>query len=89
MFRRGAVSEAQVLGSATERITFPHPHHVYLAPALYGGLPALTLLLGLIGGDAVWLVLLVFASPCMLTDGEQVLNAPRAMGFYFGCRSAC
>ena len=72
-----------------------HPHNVYLATALYGGLPALTMLLVMIAlalrqgwrgatrGEPAWLLVLLFALLCMLTDGDRLLNAPRAIWFYF------
>lgn len=72
-----------------------HPHNVYLATALYGGLPAVALLLVMIvlalragqrsatDGEPVWLLLLLFALLCMLTDGDRLLNAPNAIWFYF------
>lgn len=80
---------------AAESITFLHPHNVYLATTLYGGLPALAMLLvmmalalrqgwrGATRGEPVWLLLLLFALLCMLTDGDRLLNAPRAIWFYF------
>ena len=76
-------------------LTILHPHNAYLATALYGGLPALALLLGLVGlalrqgwqlaarGEPVWLLMLLFALLCMLTDGDRLLHAPRAIWFYF------
>lgn len=76
-------------------MTIDHPHNVYLATALYGGVPALLLLLALVGlalrqgwqlaarGEPVWLVMLGFALLCMLTDGAQLLRSPRAIWFYF------
>lgn len=72
-----------------------HPHNVYLATALYGGLPALAMLLvmialalrqgwrGAMRGGPVWLLVLLFALLCMMTDGDRLLNAPRAIWFYF------
>lgn len=80
---------------AAEPITFLHPHSVYLATALYGGLPALAMLLtlaacalrqgwhGAARGEPAWLLVLTFALLCMLTDGDRFLNAPRAIWFYF------
>lgn len=81
--------------AANAPITILHPHNAYLATALYGGLPALLLLLGLAGlalrqgwqlaarGEPVWLLMLLFALLCMLTDGDRLLHAPRAVWFYF------
>jgi len=80
---------------AAESITFLHPHNVYLATTLYGGLPALAMLLvmialalrqgwrGAMRGGPVWLLVLLFALLCMMTDGDRLLNAPRAIWFYF------
>jgi O-antigen ligase len=76
-------------------LTFQHPHNVYLATALYGGLPALAMLAAMIAlalqqgwrsaarGEPVWLLLVMFALLCMMTDGDRLLNAPRAIWFYF------
>jgi O-antigen ligase len=82
-------------GSDTAAVTILHPHDTYLATALYGGLPALLLLLGLVAlglrqgwrlaarGEPVWLLMLLFALLCMVTDGDRLLHAPRAIWFYF------
>jgi O-antigen ligase len=88
-------TELKVISGRADPITFPHPHNVYLATTLYGGLPALGMLLVMIAlalrqgwrgatrGEPVWLLLLLFALLCMLTDGDRLLNAPRAIWFYF------
>jgi O-antigen ligase len=72
-----------------------HPHDVYLATALYGGALAVLLLLALVAlalrqgwtlakrGEPAWLLVLVFALLCMLTDGDRLLHAPRAIWVYF------
>lgn len=76
-------------------LTMNHPHSVYLATALYGGLPALGLLAALLaaalwqgvaaarGGEPVWLLVLLVGLLCMLTDGDRLLHAPRGIWFYF------
>jgi O-antigen ligase len=72
-----------------------HPHDVYLATTVYGGVPALLLLLAVValalrqgwalagGGEPAWLLVLVFGLLCMLTDGDRLLHAPRAIWVYF------
>jgi O-antigen ligase len=72
-----------------------HPHDVYLATTLYGGVPALMLLLAVVAlalrqawalarhGEPAWLLVLVFGLLCMLTDGDRLLHAPRAIWVYF------
>lgn len=72
-----------------------HAHDVYLATTLYGGLPALLLMLTVIAlalrqgwaqaqrGEPAWLLALVFALLCMLTDGDRLLHAPRGIWVYF------
>lgn len=72
-----------------------HPHSVYLATALYGGLPALGLLAVLVGlalrqgmglalrEEPAWLLVLLLGLLCMLTDGDRLLHAPRGIWFYF------
>lgn len=72
-----------------------HPHSVYLATALYGGLPALAMLAALVvlalrqgqrlaaRGEPAWLLVLLFGLLCMLTDGDHLLHAPRGIWFYF------
>jgi O-antigen ligase len=72
-----------------------HPHDVYLATTLYGGLVALILLLSAIAlairegcsatrrGEPAWLLVLLFGLLCMLTDGDRLLHAPRAIWVYF------
>jgi O-antigen ligase len=76
-------------------LTMNHPHSVYLATALYGGLPALGLLAALLaaalrqgvaaarGGEPAWLLVLLVGLLCMLTDGDRLLHAPRGIWFYF------
>jgi O-antigen ligase len=76
-------------------LTMNHPHSVYLATALYGGLPALGLLAALAAsalwqgmlaarrGQPVWLLVLLVGLLCMLTDGDRLLHAPRGIWFYF------
>ena len=34
-------------------------------------------------GEPVWLLCLLFALVCMLTDGDRLLHAPRAIWVYF------
>ena len=82
-------------GEDAAPVTILHPHNIFLATALYGGLPALLLLLALITlalrqgwqlyvrGEPVWLLCLLFALVCMLTDGDRLLHAPRAIWVYF------
>lgn len=76
-------------------LTMNHPHSVYLATALYGGLPALGLLAALLAaalwqgfgaarrGEPAWLLVLLVGLLCMLTDGDRLLHAPRGIWFYF------
>lgn len=76
-------------------LTMNHPHSVYLATALYGGLPALGLLAALVAaalwqgvaaarcGEPAWLLVLLVGLLCMLTDGDRLLHAPRGIWFYF------
>ncbi|WP_448510810.1 O-antigen ligase family protein [Immundisolibacter sp.] len=76
-------------------LTMNHPHNVYLATTLYGGLPALAMLVGLVwlalvqgallarGGEPAWLMMLLVGLLCMLTDGDRLLHAPRGIWFYF------
>lgn len=76
-------------------LTMNHPHNVYLATTLYGGLPALAMLLGLVWlalgqgarlarrGEPAWLMMLLVGLLCMLTDGDRLLHAPRGIWFYF------
>lgn len=72
-----------------------HPHNIFLATTLYGGLPALALLLSVLlfagqaalrlasAGRPVWLLVLLFSVVCMLTDGARLLNSPQGIWFYF------
>jgi O-antigen ligase len=72
-----------------------HPHNIFLATTLYGGLPALALLLSVLlfagqaalrlarAGRPVWLLVLLFSVLCMLTDGARLLNSPQGIWFYF------
>lgn len=72
-----------------------HPHNIFLATTLYGGLPALALLLSVLlfagqaalrlalAGRPVWLLALLFSGLCMLTDGARLLNSPQGIWFYF------
>jgi len=76
-------------------LTMNHPHSVYLATALYGGLPAVGLLAavataalwqGMLAarrGQPAWLLVLLVGLLCMLTDGDRLLHAPRGIWFYF------
>ena len=76
-------------------LTMNHPHSVYLATALYGGLPALALLVVVVAlalwqgmlaarrGEPAWLLVLLIGLLCMLTDGDRLLHAPRGIWFYF------
>lgn len=76
-------------------LTMNHPHNVYLATALYGGLPAVGLLAAVVAaalwqgvlmardGQPVWLLVLLVGLLCMLTDGDRLLHAPRGVWFYF------
>ncbi|GAB4349079.1 MAG: hypothetical protein Kow0073_02450 [Immundisolibacter sp.] len=76
-------------------IHIEHPHNIFLATALYGGLPALALLLGVLllaaqaalrlacAGRPAWLLVLLFSVLCMLTDGARLLNSPQGIWFYF------
>ncbi|MEA3220957.1 O-antigen ligase family protein [Immundisolibacter sp.] len=76
-------------------LTMNHPHSVYLATALYGGLPALGLLAAVVAsalwqgmlaarhGQPAWLLVLLVGLLCMLTDGDRLLHAPRGIWFYF------
>lgn len=88
-------TQIAALDPAAPPLTMNHPHSVYLATALYGGLPALALLLALVaaalrqgvgaarGGEPAWLLVLLVGLLCMLTDGDHVLHAPRGIWFYF------
>ena len=76
-------------------LTMNHTHSVYLATTLYGGLPALALLVAVVAsalwqgmlaarrGQPVWLLVLLVGLLCMLTDGDRLLHAPRGIWFYF------
>lgn len=87
--------ELPAAGASATELVIPHPHSVYLATALYGGLPAAGLLgaviwlalrrgLVLAGrGESAWLLMLVFGLLCMVTDGDRLLHAPKAVWFYF------
>jgi O-antigen ligase len=82
-------------GAGQPSVVINHPHNVFLATALYGGLPALVLLVAVVllalrqgqrlaaRGEPAWFLVLLFGLLCMLTDGNQLLNAPRGMWFYF------
>ena len=82
-------------GVGAPALTMNHPHNVYLATTLYGGLPALAMLVGLVwlalwqgallarGGEPAWLMMLLVGLLCMLTDGDRLLHAPRGIWFYF------
>lgn len=82
-------------GADASPLTMNHPHGVYLATALYGGLSALGLLAVLVGstlwqgvvsvrrGEPAWLLVLLVGLLCMLTDGDRLLHAPRGIWFYF------
>ncbi len=83
------------VAASESSLAMDHPHNVYLATGLYGGLPALALLAVVIGlalrqgvrlagrGEPVWLLVLLLGLLCMLTDGDRLLHAPRGIWFYF------
>ncbi|MGK2942639.1 MAG: O-antigen ligase family protein [Immundisolibacter sp.] len=86
------------VGSKVNRglsLSMAHPHNVYLATTLYGGLPALAILITLVilalrqgiavahRGEPAWLLMLIVGLLCMLTDGDRLLHAPRGIWFYF------
>ncbi|WP_440940764.1 O-antigen ligase family protein [Immundisolibacter sp.] len=72
-----------------------HPHNIYLSTTLYGGVPALALLMCVLlfaaqtawglaaGGRPAWLLALTFSALCMMTDGARLLNSPQGIWFYF------
>lgn len=69
-----------------------HPHSTLLGTALYGGLPALLLLLALIGcalwrawrmGERALLGGLLLGSGFMLTDGARIIDNPQPVWVYF------
>jgi O-antigen ligase len=73
-----------------------HPHNVFLASLLYGGLLALLILLILVflalrqglrtllaGGDPTLAVLLLFSIACQMTDGHRLLTNPKPVWLFF------
>lgn len=88
-------SRAEFHGPGGVTFNALHAHDVYLATTLYGGLPALILLVSVIAlairdggslarrGEPAWLLVLVFGLLCMLTDGDRLLHSPRAIWVYF------
>jgi len=88
-------TQVALQGTGKSSLAINHPHSVYLATALYGGLPALGMLVALVmlalrqgqrlaaRGEPAWFLVLLFGLLCMLTDGDHLLHAPRGIWFYF------
>ena len=73
-----------------------HPHNVYLATALYGGLTGFFLFLALVvvglwqsilcfrrEKDVTYVVLLLYALTCMMSGNYRVISHPDAIWIYF------
>lgn len=88
--------------SANETIVFPacscipHPHNIFLATMLYGGILGLSVLTMLLVHSSIiafrqfkrdqqvkFLAFLLFGVICGLTDGNKLIDHPRPMWLYF------
>ncbi len=88
--------------SANETIVFPacscipHPHNIFLATMLYGGVLGLLMLIVLLAHSLMiafsqfksdqqvkFLAFLLFGIICGLTDGNKLIDHPRPMWLYF------